>query len=218
MLKKYQTSTIRTANRQQGIVAQLANQYDIGCLYHMTHISNLVSILESGLLSHNLAHSKYHLRDISDQDVNARRIEIEPIYKRSMHDYVPTYFAAKNPMSYKRREISDDLVILKINPALLLQAGTLFTDGNAASSYTHFYREIEDLKQLNWDCLHCDYWPDYPDGRRIRCAEMLIPDRIEMSDITAIAVNRKKSLKKIEQIAMPFVPVSVQKELFFRTH
>jgi len=45
-------------------------EYGIDFLYHMTHISNLASIIRYGLLSHNVAHKLNLIQsDISDSDV-----------------------------------------------------------------------------------------------------------------------------------------------------
>ena len=50
-------------------------RYQINCLYHLTHIDNLPSIRNFGLLSHNRAHDQTDPRDIANQEVIARRSE-----------------------------------------------------------------------------------------------------------------------------------------------
>jgi len=194
---------------------EVISKYDIPCLYHMTHINNLPSILANGLLSHNLAHQQCGVIDISDLDVNARRSAVDPIYKRSLHNYVPTYFRPRNPMSSARRELSSHLVILKLNPQLLLQSGMLFTEGNAACCNTRFFNELNDLNQLNWDCLNSRYWNDYSDGRRLRCAEMLIPDRIQVKNIMQIAVKSSNTNRNALDLMSMDIQVVEQPELFF---
>ncbi len=191
------------------------NQYGITSLYHMTHIDNLKSILENGLLSHNQAHQLDTLTDISDQQVNARRSMNDPIYGRSLHDYVPCYFNARNPMSYKRRELANQLVILKIKPTLLLTEGGLFTDGNAASNMTCFFNKITDLSQLSWECLRAYYWNDYCDGKRLRCAEMLIPERISIQDISGISVKNITNLKYVRSLLTGSEGIAQEPRLFF---
>jgi len=197
------------------LLNEVISQYDMPCLYHMTHINNLPSILANGLLSHNLAHQQCTLTDISDLGVNARRSAVDPIYKRSLHSYVPTYFRPRNPMSSARRELANELVILKLNPQLLLQSGMLFTDGNAACCSTRFFSALNDLNQLNWDCLNGRYWNDYADGRRLRCAEMLIPDRIQVTNIMQIAIKSEIALKSGLNLMSMDIQVVKQAELFF---
>jgi hypothetical protein len=152
----------------------------------MTHKSNLRNILQNGLLSHNSARAEGHMvTDIADGEVNARRQRRESIYNRSLHDYVPLYFNPKNPMLFRRREMQDEIIVLAINRSLLLNPNAIFTDGNAASSGSRFYRDADQLRFLNWNCINGGYWNDFEDGKRIRCAEVLIYPRI-----TAAAINK----------------------------
>ncbi len=92
---------------------QKLEKYKINYLYHMTHKDNLENILRYGLKSHNEA-KKENLNkvDISDNQVNDRRSRKEPIFNRSIHDYVPLYFNPKNPMLFVRKGLQNDIVIL----------------------------------------------------------------------------------------------------------
>lgn len=58
------------------------------------------------------------------------------------------------------------------------QDGVIFTDGNAANGPTNFFNDVSRLADLDWDCIRSDYWNDFPDGVRIRCAEVLVPDTV----------------------------------------
>lgn len=163
-------------------------------LFHMTHIDNLQSIFEKGLLSHNAARN-ITKQDISLATVQGRRDWLEPIYHRPIHDYVPLYFNASNPMLFCRKDIQESICILKISKDVMTKEGVLFTDGNAAvhttSTYEHattFYSDLKDLDKLNWECIYDLYWNDYDDGKRIRCAEVLVPDQIETMYIKSIYV------------------------------
>lgn len=167
----------------------ILNQLDISYLYHMTHKNNLENILQNGLLSHTLARAGLNQVDIADNQVNARRERRETIHNRSIHDYVPLYFNPKNPMLFKRRDIQDDILILAIDRNLILNQNSIFTDGNAASHGTRFFNSIAQLQQLNWRCIKGEYWNDFPDGKRIRCAEVLIFLRIEIAAIKKIYSN-----------------------------
>jgi hypothetical protein len=185
-------------------------------IYHMTHIKNLLSILENGILSHNAAHQKCKLIDISNPTVNARRAIKTPIYGISLHNYVPCYFAAKNPMSYVLREQANDMVILKINPEILHKKGMIFSDGNAASYLTKFYNKISKLKKLNWRCIKSNYWGDFEDGTRLRSAEVLIPQKIKTKNIIQIAVNSRETHKRVLSLNTTEIDVAIQPTLFFR--
>lgn len=188
---------------------KLLNEVGVEYLYHMTHLDNLKGIIEHGLLSHNKAHKHgFMTQDISDNTVNNRRSKI--------HDYVPLYFNPKNPMLFKRRELQDKIVILCINRELLFSNEILITDGNAASSSTNFYNSIDALTQLNWNIIRSEYWNDFVDGKRIRCAEALLPNVIDKIQIKNIYCSNQKSLEETKKIITgQNIPISINLNVFF---
>lgn len=196
-------ATTSTANPNEATLNQLGISY----LYHMTHKNNLENILQNGLLSHTQAHGGLNQVDIADNQVNTRRGRRETIHNRSIHDYVPLYFNPKNPMLFRRRNIQDDIVILAIDRNLILSQNSIFTDGNAASQGTRFFNSINQLTQLNWRCIKGEFWNDFADGKRIRCAEVLVFPRIEIASIkkiysnnttvTAFAANKARNFRNI---------------------
>jgi hypothetical protein len=165
----------------------------------MTSINNLQSILEHGLLSHNEAHRLRIVTDISDPTVqNLRRNWI--INHIALHDYVPLYFSPRNPMLFRRRELQDSIIILGIDPTLLLHEKTIFSDGNAAASETKFYRGVSLLNQLSWNVINAKYWNDFEDGKRIKCAEILIYPKIHVNSIFKIFCYCQDQLVSLQQI------------------
>jgi len=99
---------------------QYLDSFAIKYLYHMTHKDNLERILQSGLKSHNYARRNNLMQnDIANNEVNDRRSRIEPIYNRSLHDYVPLYFNPKNSMLFVRRNIQDNIIILALAKTFL---------------------------------------------------------------------------------------------------
>jgi tetratricopeptide (TPR) repeat protein len=197
----------------------ILNQYQIAYLYHMTHKGNLENILRSGLLSHNEAHRGLNQIDIADNEVNTRRRKREPIFNRSIHDYVPLYFNPKNPMLYRRKNIQNDIVIIAIDRNLLLSQNVLFTDGNAASQKTSFYNSINNLNRLNWQCIRDEYWNDYQDGKRIKCAEVLVYPKIEVSSIKKIICNNQVTLNFVRTKIRAYSSIAseVNNNLYFNS-
>lgn len=185
-------------------------EHNVNYLYHMTHIDNLRSILKYGLLSHNSARGGKLETDIADNEVNERRSKPDPIYDRSLHDYVPLYFNPKNPMLYSRKGIQNDIVILAINTKIIGGTEVVFTDGNAASSGTKFYSSVTDLQNLNMACIYGEYWNDFEDGKRERCAETLVPNRIGASMILKVFCNGTLSMRQVEEVTAQFDNVSVE--------
>lgn len=161
----------------------ILDEYGIEYIYHMTHYKNLESILKNGLLSHNNELTKEH---IDNAEVNNRRNKIEPIYNKNLHTYVPFYFNPRNPMLFVNKEIQEDIVILAFNRNILLKEKTIFTDGNAAVERTRFFKNLDDLKQLNWNCINSIYWNDFEDGKREVMAEVLVPNKVNIKYLNKI--------------------------------
>lgn len=196
-------------------------RYGIDFLYHFTHVDNMPSIREHGLLSHNAAHQAGLVtEDISDPDVQELRGD-KSVFDRPLHDYVPLYFNPKNPMLYRRRARRDDLVILFLDRELLVQDGVAFSDGNAASGPTNFFNDVSLLDSLDWECIRAEYWNEYQDGTRIRCAEVLVPDVIPFTKIRHICVRTSSTRARFDKLMRETrssqrpPPVRVDPDLYF---
>ncbi len=184
------------------------NKLGIKYLYHMTHIYNLNSILENGLLSHNRAHQGEFIKtDISMQEAQ--------YWRKRWHDYVPFYFNPRNTMLYKRLELQNLIVILGIEPMLILEEGTLFSDGNVAAGATKVYNDIAMLEQLPWQIIKASSW-NYEDQerkescKRIMCAEVLVPNRVNVQSILKIFCRSQTQRSAIQQLIPDGVNISVE--------
>lgn len=182
----------------------------------MTYINNLFSILREGLFSHNEAYRRKLIKaDISDPDVQDRRAtrRIDGVF---LHDYVSLYFSPRNPMLYRRKEIQEDIIILGLDPLLLFEENVIFSDGNAAASLTRFYRGVQMLENLSWDTIHANYWNDIEDGRRLKCAEVLVHPVISRDRIQVIFCCSQKHSSAIIAATKEFgLPAFVDPELYF---
>ena len=128
---------------------EILKQCEIATIDHMTHIKNLESILKYGLFSHNNLYKKI---DISNQDVNNRRSELEPIYQKSIHEYVPFYFNARNAMLYRnQKKFGNKIIILGFSNEIVFHDKVIFTNANAAADNTFFTNDITEL--LNNDFI-----------------------------------------------------------------
>jgi hypothetical protein len=171
-----------------------------GGLFYIAHLSNIDKILNLGILSHTKAHQSGLVSvDISNQSVNSLRNRDEPILNHKIHEYAPLYINPKNPMLYKlcSSGLRNELVLLKINPHILLNEEVLFSDGNAASRATKFFKNIDDFNLLNWECINDTYWTNYLDGKRFRCSEVLVYEEIPLYYINEINTFSPSTLEKI---------------------
>jgi len=188
-------------------------------LYHMTHIDNLEGILKHGLFSHTKAHNEKLIKvDISNQSANSKRARIEEVHHKSLHDYVPLYINPKNAMSYAKRELMKEIIMFEVIPHIAAQTKEiLITDGNAASYSTNFYEDLEALNNLKWEVLNAGYWANFEDGKRIRCAEILIPEEIKLTFVQRIVCNNEALIDRIcKHFPNRFgIKVELDKSLFY---
>lgn len=211
------------SQRQKLNMQQLSN-IPFGGLFYITHINNIESILKHGILSHNLANQMNLAKvDISNQTVNARRNRFESTLGGNIHDFAPLYFNHKNPMLYTLclHKDKNTLVLLRVNPHILLADNVAFSDGNAATSTTHFFKDITDFNKINWKLIKKGTWYNYefgkPEGGRIMCSEALVQNKIPTYFINDIFVYSEEAIDRI----LPLFPnhlgitISVNKNLYF---
>ena len=128
-------------------------------LYYMAPPANVRSIATHGILAFNLLRQNPRIASgsssIADPFVNARRERLV-LSGKSVHDYVPLYWATHTPMQYVRTMkpggLSPGKLVCFVMDAdeLLALPGVLTTDGNAASDETQFYHGAGALAAIDW--------------------------------------------------------------------
>jgi hypothetical protein len=131
-------------------LAAITQHYGIPSLWHITSRENVATILAQGLLSrHRMQQAEMPLVDISEATVQSHRVAKGTRNGLTLHDHVPMYLRARNPMLFCRRDFNATLCMLEVDAhACLQQQGVLFTDGNAASNGTHFYDCLSDCSGI----------------------------------------------------------------------
>ena len=183
-------------------------------LYYLAHSENLGSIVERGIFSHALVgHTGVQHVDISQPGAQQWRALPEPVFGCAIHAYVPLYFNPRNPMLFVRRHQQHDLVVLRVSLNAVKTAGqALFTDGNAACRSTRFSTGLEVVSAAA-PVLGASYWNDFADGRRMRCAEALVLNRVAPHFIEGVACNNLGLARRLRQQCG--LPVEVDRSLFF---
>jgi hypothetical protein len=166
--------------------------------YHMTHKSNLAGILQHGILSHSdvLTRDDVLATDISDAGAQKWRDREESANHRAIHDYAPLYINPKNPMLFVRRNLQREIVILKISPTVLQDGQHVFSDGNAASRDTKFASN-SNIVADSIDALNAEYWANCPDGKRRRCAELLVYPKVQPVHILSVICSNNALAREI---------------------
>ena len=195
---------------------------DVRELFYITHIENIPSILERGILSHErIAAEQVHSADIYDRDIaNLRNRKTTPDGK-NLWTYANLYFQPRNPMMYRvvHETGKADLAVVGIDKKVLFQPGVFITDGNAANEPTQFYVQSAGLKMLQqqWSVIRNEWWNNLDGSKRRIMAECLVPDRINVEHIRSIyvACENAQALVKgmVEQRPVSIVP---EPNMFFQ--
>lgn len=189
------------------------------CVYNITLIENIPSIMKHGILCYNKAASIPH-HSIALTDVQDRRESILIPNGLHLHDYANVYFNPRNPMMYRRKDEAHRICVLAVNAKILDFPNCIVTDGNAASRISRFYSPVEGLRQLDFNRIHATYWND-PDplvaqnNKRIECAEVLIPHSISYEMIVGAVVVDQEAQSLLQQIGFD-KEIKIYPNFFFR--
>jgi hypothetical protein len=168
---------------------QIYSKYELGPAMHMTHISNIEPIFQSGaLLAKNTA-GLNTAEDLSLVDIQTVRAQkTVPCSGRLLHDYVPLYFGNRTPMVAKYRDRNEEIVFLRFSLDLLEMGGVVISDGNARSNPTKFrnYTRLDDLDFLDPSAIKTTYYWDDDEIKRKKQAEILVPDRLPLDRLYEI--------------------------------
>ena len=145
-------------------------------------IGNVPSVLEDGILCHDLIRNQEHV-SVANPGVQERREKVVLPNGMRLHQYANLYFSYWNPMLSTIREHNEEICILAISLTVLDCEGCAITDRNAATTLAKFYSPEEGLQRLNFTKIHARHWNigdiyQTRDHGAIKCAEVLIPERV----------------------------------------
>lgn len=187
-------------------------------LHYIAPIDNVLSILKSGILSHRRAEQIAH-KSVAMEEIQDLRSKVTVPKGMPLHEYVNLYICGRNPMLYKRKDRHAELCVMRVRTEVLDIPGTVVADGNAASPYVLFAGAPDGLSYINRDFAFAQYWTDpdpiqYWQRKSRKCAEVLVPEKVNPSYLLGAYVSNEESLKRMNSIA-PGFPVEVNKNIFF---
>jgi hypothetical protein len=194
------------------------NRSDLTELHYITPIANVPSILQHGILCHNQVKSLTH-QSVAMPQIQQRRIKKLVPGGRHLHDYANLYFDARNPMLYLRKDQHEELCVLRISTDVLDLPGVVIADGNAASAYTAFFPSPEGLRWVDENIVFAKYWTSGDQieewrRKRIKCAEVLVPDCVGVQYILGAYVSCGAVEKNLRDIGFK-LPITASADLFF---
>lgn len=173
-------------------------------LYHITHLDNIPSILEKGLIPRSFLHKNgvNDFTDVADQEILSKRES----YKSKLSQYVLFHFYVKNPFdgAVCRKYGSKNMAIIainrnkrKVNKFYIIPSHPLDKED------PDIYPYEDGFSLIRWDILDREHGRDYHD-REIRnacMAECVIPYIIPSSAFAYIFVQNEAAKSRIDSIA-----------------
>lgn len=186
-------------------------------LYHITHIDNVQSILNNGLLSRkNLNENLKAYIDIADPQIISSR----DCYKESLSKYVLFHFFAKNPFDYavSHKYGSENLVIITINRNLAQKNDFKIIPSHPLDSdIPDILPYQEGFKKIKWDILDNAMNRDYsnPEIKKACMAECVMEYIVQPEVFAYIYVKTEKAKNKILEMDNAHkVKISVNQNMF----
>ena len=173
-------------------------------LYHITHLQNIPSILEKGLVPRKFLHENnvHDFVDIADQEILSKRES----YKSKLSQYVLFHFYARNPFdgAVCKKYGSENMAIItirreahKVNDFYIIPSHPLDKDE------PDIYPYDEGFSLVRWDILDREHGRDYHD-REIRnacMAECVMSYIIPPSAFVYIFVQNESAKRWVNSIA-----------------
>jgi hypothetical protein len=194
-------------------------------LHFITPHANLPTILQYGIQSHHRAEVGRKRGII--QPVSVAMQEVQDIREgvhvpggRELHEYANLYICARNPMMFKRKERHKELCVLRIDTAVLDIEGAIVTDRNAAKRICRFAPSPDGLVHVDAAMTFSEDWrhPNdpiaYERHKAMKCAEVLIPDKIPPVYIVGAYVSCAEVAIVVNSVT-PDLPIIVDGHLFF---
>lgn len=174
-------------------------------LYYITHIDNVPSILQRGILSHaEIERQSIHCNKVYDENIVLKRKERTLQDGRSLWEFANLYFQPRNPVLY-RLLIPDfrsqNFAIIGVKWTLMKRNDIFIADGNAASAETKIYRksDIKDIKSII-SAKDIEFWNINDGSKRKIMAECLVPGSVDPEYISEVYVSDYEVAEKLKKI------------------
>ena len=72
-----------------------------------------------------------------------------------------------------------------------------------------------DLEGLDWECIRAKWWSDFEDGKRKRCAEVLVPEQIPFLHVQKIIIRTEDARSRVYETIGEKKIVELQPRWYF---
>lgn len=188
-------------------------------LHCIMPMANIASVMGRGILSYDSAAKLPH-DSVALQPVQDRRDHKQVPGGLKLHQYANLYFHARNPMLFKRLGEAATLCVLQVSTDVFGLPGVVITDCNAASDYARPLApfqwqllDFDDIYALDW--RHPGDPPRYFQHKSRKCAEVLVPHRVESRFLRGAYVIDGQAEQRLRGLGFG-LPIQVDPVLFFR--
>jgi O-acetyl-ADP-ribose deacetylase (regulator of RNase III) len=194
----------------------LANQ-----LYYITHINNLASILQHGILSHhNIEKDGIPYERIYDSGIVSNRQSILTPDSKSLWHYANLYFQPRNPMLYRvlYEKSYKDIAIVAVSGELAKRHDVFISLGNAAHSLSTIVPSSEYPKYAARMKKNVDveWWTEENGSKRKIMSECLVPEAVGPENVQAIYVASHELANKLKDQLPTLIPIIPEPKFFFQ--
>jgi hypothetical protein len=156
---------------------------------------------------------------VAMEEIQNRRAKVVVPGGQRLHEYANLYICARNPMLYRRQSQHNELCVLRVSPDVLDLSGVVVTDGNASSGYVRFAAAPHGLSIVNRQLTFAEYWTDqdpvrYYQQKFAKCAEVLVPDRVDPRYFIGAYVSCDESLDRFRALGVSLT-ATINPYLFF---
>ena len=193
-------------------------RHELQELHYITPICNVLSIMQHGILSHVGASRLTH-ESVAMQEMQDRRARVRVPGGRRLHEYANLYICGRNPMLFKLRDQAEQICVLSVSTDVLDLPGVIITDRNAGADFPQFRPAPDGLAIVDRELTFAEYWTspdqiDYWRRKTAKCAEVLVPDRVDPGFVRAAYVSCEEAKASPEALNAG-LPVRVDRHLFF---
>jgi O-acetyl-ADP-ribose deacetylase (regulator of RNase III) len=191
-------------------------------LYYITHIDNVPSILQRGILSHAVVEDRnIPFTPIYDREIVSNRRRKSTPSGDTLWDFANLYFQPRNPMLYRvmNEKSRSDIVIIAVRPDVLSLPDIFISTGNAASEQSEILPAKEGIKVVSqmWDVINNEWWKTEDGSKRKIMAECLVPDLVRPEYVQAIYVANHAAADKVRTLLpQSEIPVVPEPQMFFQ--
>jgi O-acetyl-ADP-ribose deacetylase (regulator of RNase III) len=172
-------------------------------LYYITHIDNVPSILEHGILCHSrIEDEEIPYTPVYDKGIVANRRAIATPDGRNLWSFANLYFQPRNPMLYRvlHEKPANDIAVLAVQPSILGQPDIFISTGNAAHSLSEILPASKGVKvvpQIRRE-TDKDWWTEADGSKRKIMAECLVPGSVPPDLIQTIYVASHEAAARVK--------------------